>query len=112
MNSDDESVDIIVPNMSGLEREEKNDCDSRPEKRTTLDQWTTVIILCFVNLINYMDRYTIAGMELASFTHEDLRGGCVLRDPSSYTPNRPVNNPPSALIHPDYCCAQDEFFLS
>ncbi|XP_018904205.1 protein spinster isoform X2 [Bemisia tabaci] len=62
MNSDDESVDIIVPNMSGLEREEKNDCDSRPEKRTTLDQWTTVIILCFVNLINYMDRYTIAGI--------------------------------------------------
>jgi hypothetical protein len=24
-------------------------------------QWLTIIILCYVNLINYMDRYTIAG---------------------------------------------------
>lgn len=24
-------------------------------------QWFTVIVLCFVNLINYMDRFTIAG---------------------------------------------------
>nr|XP_053646913.1 protein spinster-like [Cherax quadricarinatus] len=24
-------------------------------------QWVTVAILCFVNLINYMDRFTIAG---------------------------------------------------
>lgn len=24
-------------------------------------EWITVIILCFVNLINYMDRFTIAG---------------------------------------------------
>lgn len=24
-------------------------------------EWFTVIILCFVNLINYMDRFTIAG---------------------------------------------------
>lgn len=24
-------------------------------------EWIAVLILCFVNLINYMDRYTIAG---------------------------------------------------
>ncbi|KAJ1522076.1 hypothetical protein ONE63_002387 [Megalurothrips usitatus] len=27
----------------------------------TASQWVTMAILCFVNLINYMDRYTIAG---------------------------------------------------
>lgn len=30
----------------------------------TRSQWVTVAILCFVNLINYMDRYTIAGQFL------------------------------------------------
>ena len=39
--------------------------DSSPSKRSpnyvTRTQWTTVAILTFVNLINYMDRYTIAG---------------------------------------------------
>lgn len=24
-------------------------------------QWLTVVVLCYVNLINYMDRFTIAG---------------------------------------------------
>lgn len=27
----------------------------------TFRQWLTVIVLCFVNLINYMDRFTLAG---------------------------------------------------
>merc|ERR1719412_885295 len=25
-------------------------------------RWVSVIILCFINLINYMDRYTVAGV--------------------------------------------------
>ena len=29
--------------------------------KVTARQWITVAILCFVNLINYMDRFTIAG---------------------------------------------------
>lgn len=29
--------------------------------------WITVGVLCFVNLINYMDRFTIAGMYLFGF---------------------------------------------
>jgi len=29
--------------------------------RVTAREWITVAILCFVNLINYMDRFTIAG---------------------------------------------------
>lgn len=27
----------------------------------TYQEWFTVVVLCFVNLINYMDRFTIAG---------------------------------------------------
>ena len=30
-------------------------------RKITIKEWLTVIILCFVNLINYMDRFTIAG---------------------------------------------------
>jgi hypothetical protein len=29
--------------------------------RVSVGEWLTIIILCFVNLINYMDRFTIAG---------------------------------------------------
>jgi len=29
--------------------------------RISVGEWLTIIILCFVNLINYMDRFTIAG---------------------------------------------------
>ena len=32
-----------------------------PPQKIALTQWITIIILCFVNLINYMDRFTIAG---------------------------------------------------
>lgn len=34
---------------------------SNPHRITSLE-WFTVFVLCFVNLINYMDRLTIAGM--------------------------------------------------
>lgn len=33
----------------------------RTLKHVTLKEWIVVIILCFVNLINYMDRFTLAG---------------------------------------------------
>jgi hypothetical protein len=29
--------------------------------RISVGEWLTIIILCYVNLINYMDRFTIAG---------------------------------------------------
>ena len=35
--------------------------DVKVQQRVTLRQWVTVGVLCFVNLINYMDRYTVAG---------------------------------------------------
>lgn len=31
------------------------------ERVITLREWLTVLVLCYVNLINYMDRFTIAG---------------------------------------------------
>ncbi|XP_012160126.1 protein spinster isoform X1 [Ceratitis capitata] len=34
----------------------------RPATGITRTQWFTVVVLCFVNLINYMDRFTIAGV--------------------------------------------------
>ncbi|XP_034942210.1 protein spinster isoform X3 [Chelonus insularis] len=50
-----EQVDLV---NSEIERTRPNE-DSRP---ITMREWVTVIILCFVNLINYMDRTTIAGV--------------------------------------------------
>jgi hypothetical protein len=37
--------------------------DAAANRRTkiTSAQWLTVFVLCYVNLINYMDRFTIAG---------------------------------------------------
>lgn len=34
-----------------------------PQERQTVSrkEWITVAVLCFVNLINYMDRFTVAG---------------------------------------------------
>jgi len=34
---------------------------SSHKSKITKTQWLTVIILCYVNLINYMDRFTLAG---------------------------------------------------
>lgn len=41
-------------------------------KDVTTRQWIAIFILCFVNLINYMDRFTIAGQ--CSFS--SLKIGC------------------------------------
>lgn len=60
MNDDD--VDSAVPPLTS-----SNLSDSSGAKRTNVEtgitkrQIVTVVILCYVNLINYMDRYTIAG---------------------------------------------------
>ncbi|XP_012275292.1 protein spinster isoform X2 [Orussus abietinus] len=32
------------------------------ERAVTKREWATVLVLCFVNLINYMDRFTVAGV--------------------------------------------------
>lgn len=60
---DSDSVDTIVPPLTSSSTE-----SAIGGKRTmssgsgiTKRQWLTVAILCYVNLINYMDRFTIAG---------------------------------------------------
>lgn len=46
-----------VPNLNPIE-------DPKARAGITFKEWSTVIILCFVNLINYMDRYTVAGKSI------------------------------------------------
>lgn len=50
---DDDSVNSRQPIQ--------NEITERNLKTVTRTEWTTVLILCFINLINYMDRYTMAG---------------------------------------------------
>lgn len=56
--SNNDSGNSILP--EGASQSELNRNEDEPKEVTT-SQWITVFILCFVNLINYMDRYTIAG---------------------------------------------------
>lgn len=51
-----DAIDSVVPNLNPI-NDRKNE-----NSPITACQWMTVGILCFVNLINYMDRYTIAGI--------------------------------------------------
>lgn len=75
MSGDSESVTASIAGSSTIDgRGASNaslDTIKRPSSRTshqydglstiTLQEWFTVSVLCFVNLINYMDRFTIAG---------------------------------------------------
>ncbi|CAH0563334.1 unnamed protein product [Brassicogethes aeneus] len=61
-------TDIITQNNSSAElvRPDTNDegDNSAPERLrdVKLKDWVAVAILCFINLINYMDRFTLAGI--------------------------------------------------
>ncbi|XP_011296057.2 protein spinster isoform X1 [Musca domestica] len=59
--SDSDSVDDTE-----RQRQRQNsatiDCAPGARRCVTRSQWFTVGVLCFVNLINYMDRFTIAGV--------------------------------------------------
>ncbi|XP_069973110.1 protein spinster isoform X1 [Penaeus vannamei] len=52
------------PNVVVVPRRDSSEDGERPPEnpRLTRKQKTTVAILCFVNLINYMDRFTVAGI--------------------------------------------------
>ena len=39
----------------------RTDDNNASLRNVTVKEWTAVLVLCFVNLINYMDRFTIAG---------------------------------------------------
>jgi MFS transporter, Spinster family, sphingosine-1-phosphate transporter len=78
--SSQSSTQLIRNNLgnseSGLNENESINDDKTLERRSRLDstsssrvgyssvsskEWFTVSVLCFINLINYMDRFTIAG---------------------------------------------------
>lgn len=75
MGGDSESVTASIAGSSTIDGRDAStaslDTIKRPNSRTshqydgfssiTLQEWFTVGVLCFVNLINYMDRFTIAG---------------------------------------------------
>ncbi|XP_051172833.1 protein spinster isoform X2 [Leptopilina boulardi] len=48
--------------ISSSSREIKNSTNTIESRTISLKEWITVLILCYVNLINYMDRFTIAGI--------------------------------------------------
>lgn len=60
---DCDTIDVM-PNLNPIK--------DRPSENqgVTRGQWLTVAILCFVNLINYMDRYTIAGIYDYNLFHD------------------------------------------
>ncbi|XP_055310032.1 protein spinster isoform X1 [Sitodiplosis mosellana] len=73
MNADTESINALGSVMSSIDGDDVNGDDSkRPNSRNshqynglssiTYSEWFCVGVLCFVNLINYMDRFTIAGV--------------------------------------------------
>lgn len=63
MNGEDyDSMDTIVPPLTSNEQDPRigGKINSNVTSISPL-HWLTVIVLCYVNLINYMDRYTVAG---------------------------------------------------
>lgn len=61
MSPDAESV-ITEEDRKSLRR--RNSEVEQTFGSVTSSQWFTVAVLCFINLINYMDRFTIAGKSL------------------------------------------------
>jgi hypothetical protein len=57
MSPDSESV-MTEEDQKSLRR---RDQPEQTFSSVTSSQWFTVAVLCFINLINYMDRFTIAG---------------------------------------------------
>lgn len=60
MSPDAESV-LTEEDAKSLRRRNQQAEASLGFSSVTWSQWFTVAVLCFINLINYMDRFTIAG---------------------------------------------------
>ena len=58
MPDDDDSVGTTVPSLTDSNAGVRS---GRFGRGVTTREWLTIAILCFVNLINYMDRFTVAG---------------------------------------------------
>lgn len=79
MNGEDyDSMDTIVPPLTSNQQDPRIGGKINSSVSIPLLHWLTVIVLCYVNLINYMDRYTVAGMltEIESYYNlTDDKGG-------------------------------------
>jgi len=63
MNEDGDSVDTVVPPLTSNSTDPRTGAKGNTvENGITKRQILTVVVLCFVNMINYMDRYIIAGI--------------------------------------------------
>lgn len=59
VNNDDRNGSTAT--MTSREKSNSMDNNNSLSKITAME-WLTVIVLCYINLINYMDRFTVAGM--------------------------------------------------
>lgn len=56
------SQQLVSSDSDSMARLRESETQTAPgEHRIGKREWITVAVLCFVNLINYMDRFTIAG---------------------------------------------------
>lgn len=55
-------VVVVAGGGGGGEGDHESSSTPRPSPKITKRQMATVVILCYVNLINYMDRFTVAGV--------------------------------------------------
>ena len=65
-NRPDGSGDQLIPNTSVIDPEQPN---RKTPKYSAFTRWGTLIVLFVVNLLNYMDRFTIVGV-LSAVQHE------------------------------------------
>lgn len=63
---------VTVGSSSG--RASLSSAGAKGWRTVSWSEWACVIVLCYVNLINYMDRYTMAGKSKNMI--EDLTAGC------------------------------------
>lgn len=56
------SQTVVSVSTLNSQNSSSNKSDVNLIPRISTKQWISVAILCFVNLINYMDRYTMAGL--------------------------------------------------
>jgi len=62
MTADDsDSTDTAIPSLTDLSDVKQKPDSARVLSDVTAYEWFTIIIIFFINLINYMDRYTVAG---------------------------------------------------
>ncbi|KAJ3624989.1 hypothetical protein MTP99_018576 [Tenebrio molitor] len=81
MESDNMTQNNSRAELVRSSEETKNTQSERTIKDVKIREWIMVFILCFVNLINYMDRFTLAGIldDIQSYFHVSNDKGGLLQ---------------------------------